>query len=454
MTGLSAHRTRIGVALVVLGLLVNPWTVGYLAADGRIDDAGPMAGVLLVSVACILGGLQLLLRWVESLSWGRPVSGTRAGAVIVIAAALVAGTAWRIVSYNQAHRHTTLVHAGQQHATPAQEQWAEEFYQRSLAAALKHGWFDFDAAMAQGFQPDRVSHNHFPNLTYMFDDVILDPERPEWLVYDNSPTGKVLMAMMFFTRKLEDVGPTPGGPIAQWHYHPFDRPRCAIEGIWSVGRPDDNGVCAEGVPVTRSPEMFHVWFIDHPLGRFTEMKIVPEYGRDDGFDFRRIHPVAVHFAIALFVIAVLLDLAAVVSGRSQYHRVAWTNLALAAVAVAAAVFTGMTAEVLLKPTHLVHQVLDAHKRFAFASLGIVLLLFCWRFALRGEFPVKAAIVYIALSVVGLGTIGAAGYHGGEMVYTHGAGTQAVDRFARERYWKQVREIYRRQPAETGAHTGH
>jgi uncharacterized membrane protein len=454
MTGFSGHRSRIGMALVALGLLVNPWTIGYLVAeDGRIDDTKQMAAVLFFSVACLLAGLQLVLRWVEPLSWGRPVGGKQAAAAVALAAAVVAGTTWRIASYNNAHRHTHVVEVAQQHATPEQEQWAEDFYQRSLAAALKHGWFDFDAAMAQGFQPDRVSHNHFPNPTYMFDDVILDPERPEWLVYDNAPTGKVLMALMFFTRNLEDVGPTPGGPIAQWHYHPFDRPRCAIEGIWSVGRPDENGVCAEGIPVMRSPEMFHVWFIDHPLGRFTEMKIVPEYGRDGGFDFRKVHPVAVHFAIGLFVVAVLLDLAAVVTRKSRYHWAAWINLVLAVVAIATAVFTGMTAEVLSTPTHLVHQVLDAHKRFAFASLGIVLLLFSWRFVLRGEFPRKAAILYIALSIVGLGTIGAAGYHGGELVYTHGAGSQAVDRFARDRYWKQVRE-YQGLPATAGEHTGH
>jgi uncharacterized membrane protein len=272
--------------------------------------------------------------------------------------------------------------------------------------------------------------------------VILDPERPEWLVYDDSPDGKVLMALMFFTRRLEDVGPTPAGALAQWHYHPYVSPRCAIEGLWTVAHAVENGECAEGVPVMRTPEMFHVWFIDHPLGTFTEMKIVPEYWQEEGFDFRGLHPIVVHFAIALFVIAVALDLLALATGRRDYHRASWLNLACAAVAAAAAVGTGMTAEVLLKPTHEAHQTLDVHRLLGFTSLGTILLLSAWRFVLRGDFPQRAAAAYVVLSLAGLGAIGGTGYYGGEMVYTHGAGVRAIDTFARERYWKQVRDVYR------------
>jgi uncharacterized membrane protein len=334
----------------------------------------------------------------------------------------------------------------EQAVTTEQQQWADEFHQRALAAAMKHGWFDFKTAMASGFQVDRVNHTHFPNLKNMFDGVILDPERPEWLIFHDLPDGgKVLMGFMFFTNKLEDVGPTPAGALAQWHYHPFDRPRCAVNGIWSVSWADDQGRCAEGIPVMRSPEMFHVWFIDHPLGRFSEMDLVPEYWQDDRFELGSLHPISVHFAIALFVIAVVIDLAALVMRKRDYHRIAWVNLALAAVAAIAAVTLGLSAELALKPTHQAHQVLDLHKQLAFASLGAVLILWAWRYVLRGEFPrrASAAALYIALSVAGLGAISGAGYYGGEMVYQHGGGVRALDQFLRERYWTQVREVYNR-----------
>lgn len=454
MTSTNApDRLRLGVALIISGLVLNPWVIGYLATDDwSVDSIGIFASILLFDAACILGGLQLIWRWVERLSWGQPVSATRGLAVVLLFAAIVAGSYWRAASYNRGHGHTTLVHAGHQHATPAQQQWADDFYQRSLAAALKHGWFDIDKALAQGFQADRVNRTHYPHLKYMFDDVILDPERPEWLVYDDSPDGKVLMALMFFTRTLDEVGPTPAGSLAQWHYHPYRTARCAIEGLWTVGRPDTNGECAEGIQVMRTPEMFHVWFIDHPLGRFTEMKIVPEYWQEEGYDLRRLHPMVVHFAIALFLIAVLLDVVAVVTSKREYHWVAWINLVLAAIAAVAAVVTGMTAEILLALTHEAHQTLDWHKLLGFTSLGCILVLFAWRFALRGQFPRKAAVLYLVLSVVGVGAIGGTGYYGGEMVYSHGAAVRAVDQFARERYWKHVREVYRNAPAATVSET--
>jgi uncharacterized membrane protein len=286
----------------------------------------------------------------------------------------------------------------------------------------------------------------------MFDDVILDPERPEWLIYDDSPDGKVLMGLMFFTRELLEVGPTPGGQLAQWHYHPYETPRCAVKELWTVGQTDENGKCAEGVPVTRTPEMFHVWFIDHPLGRFTEMKIVPEYWQEDDTDFRRMHPVVVHFAIALFLVAVALDLVALVT-RRDYHHAAWINLVLAAVAAVAAVGTGLTAEVFLTPTHEAHQTLDLHRPFGYATLATVLVLTAWRFGLRGAFPRRAAALYVLVSLLGVGAVAGAGYYGGEMVYTHGAAVGTLDRFARDAYWRQVREIYRAPSSEVGGRSG-
>lgn len=452
---IAKHKSRIGVGLVIAGVLLNPWLIGYLATDdGSLDRQRLFAAILFVSGACVLGGLQLLFRWVDRL-WSAGPVGFRKGAAVVGLVALVnAGTHWRIVSYQSAHNHTMLVTSAHEHATADQQKWSEDFYQRSLAAAQKNGWFDINNALAQGFQPDRVNGSHYPNLAYMFDDVILDPERPEWLVYDDSPQGKVLMALMFFTRTLEEVGPTPGGPIAQWHYHPYETPRCAIKGLWTVGRPDDEGHCAEGIPVTRTPEMLHVWFMDHPLGRWTEMKIVPDYRADKDFPLLRLHPIAVHFAIALFVVGVLLDVVAIVASKPQYHWPAWINLTLGVLAATAAITAGMTAEASVRVSHEVHQTLDTHKLLGFSGFGIILLLCAWRFALRGGFPQRAAVLYCVLSVAGLAAIGGAGYYGGELVYDHGVGVRAIDTFTRDTYWKKVQAVYRQAPAEVFEHAGH
>jgi uncharacterized membrane protein len=438
--------------LVVAGLLANPWFVGALTADGSIDRLDLFGAILFVSALCVLGGMQLLVRWVQLLAFGRQVTAVRAA--VAVGAFAAAGTLayCGITAYQGSHDHTTVVSAGHAQATPEQHQWTRDFYRRSFDAAVKNGWFDIDRALSQGFQRDRINRTHFPHPAYMFDDVILDPERPEWLVYDDGPDGKVLMALMFFTRNLEDVGPTPGGPLAQWHYHPYNDVRCAIQGLWTVGKADASGRCAEGVPVTRTPEMFHVWFMDHPIGHFSEME--PDIGKEPAIDLRRLHPLTVHFAIALFVIAVLIDVVGAFTRRVDYHGASWINLALAATAAVAAVGTGMTAEVQLKPTHELHQTLDTHRLLGFGSLAIMAALAMWRYALHGRFPTRARSLYLAMSVAGVALVGGTGFYGGELVYRHGAAVRAIDQFAHDRYLEQVREIRKQQPPPQPDHTGH
>ena len=463
MPTVPQRDTRFAAVLAVAALALNPWVIGYAATDdGAIGPPHHFAAVLMLSAACVLGALQVRWRWVDRLSWTATAGPIRSVAVVGLFALLIAGTYWRVASYQRAHNHTTTVAAEHEHVTAAQQQWAEDFYRQSLAAAVKHGWFDINKAFAQGFQVDRVNGSHFPNLQYMFDDVLLDPERPEWLIYDDSPDGKVLMGFMFFTRELEEVGPTPAGSLAQWHFHPYETPRCAVKGLWTVGRVSDDGTCAEGIPVSRTPEMFHVWFMDHPLGRFTEMDIVLPYGEEAKFNRATLHPIMVHFAIALFIVAVLLDIAGVATAKRDLHRAAWINLVIAAIAVVAAVFSGVTAELVAKPTHEAHQTLDTHKLLAFGSLGGILLLFSWRYLLRGHFPQRGVAMYVLLSVGSVGAIAGASYYGGEMVYTHGTGVRAIDVYTRDRYFNQVRAVYRNDAAavqqgvqeRAPAHTGH
>ena len=217
--------------------------------------------------------------------------------------------------------------------------------------------------------------------------------------------------------------------------------RCAVKELWTIGKANNKGECAEGEPVTRTPEMLHVWFIDHPLGRFTEMKIVGEYDRNPSFDIRLIHPTVVHFAIGLFIISVLFDLLGKLFRSQSFHQAALFNLVIGVIAVIISVAFGMVAELQLKPSLLAHTTLDLHKILAFSTLAVILILFIWRVGLRGNFPARGGLLYLLLSGIGVGLISGTGYYGGEMVYRHGAAVRVVDEFTRERYWKQVEHIY-------------
>ncbi|MGE4615940.1 MAG: hypothetical protein AAEJ43_02830 [Gammaproteobacteria bacterium] len=48
-------------------------------------------------------------------------------------------------------------------------------------------------------------------------------------------------------------------------------------GLLVIGAPGEDGACAHGFPNHRTPEMLHVWLLDHPQGRFaTRMELPPE----------------------------------------------------------------------------------------------------------------------------------------------------------------------------------
>jgi hypothetical protein len=66
------------------------------------------------------------------------------------------------------------------------------------------------------------------------------------------------------------------------------------------------------------------------------------------------------------------------------------------------------------------------------------------------------IGYLAVSLVSLGALAGAGYYGGRMVFQHGAGVSAIEQFARDRYLRQVRDVYRPETVQDGhvAPAGH
>ena len=150
--------------------------------------------------------------------------------------------------------------------TPEQSRAADDLLRRSLTVAEERGWFDYERGLADGFHNMReLDRLHFANDAHLRDGRMLDPERPEFLMYYDTSGGKKLAGFMYLADTQYGSGPQIGGPLTVWHYHIWDRPMC-----WSAGVPlaSATGTCVEGVPADRSPEMIHVWFIEHPEGSF------------------------------------------------------------------------------------------------------------------------------------------------------------------------------------------
>ncbi|HUD71047.1 MAG TPA: hypothetical protein VMQ62_03715 [Dongiaceae bacterium] len=152
--------------------------------------------------------------------------------------------------------------------TPEQKRAADDMVQRCYESAARHGWYDFAKATADGFRLKVSDDTHYNNIDFLFDDRVLDPDRPEYLMFYDTPTGgKVLAGFMFVPRNNMEEGPQFGGPLTRWHYHTWGSPICLVKGVLDMGTPVD-GKCAAGAPSYKSPEMLHVWLLDHPQGPF------------------------------------------------------------------------------------------------------------------------------------------------------------------------------------------
>ena len=157
--------------------------------------------------------------------------------------------------------------------TTNQQRATEELVQRSFEVAEKRGWYDLDQAVKDGYRQLFRDPVHFANEAFIMDDRILDPERPEYLMYYKTPKGTYLAGFMFVVRSPREEGPQVGGALTKWHYHVWSRPRCLKSGRITVGLANEDG-CNIGEPSDRSPEMIHLWLLDHPGGRFSRQMAV------------------------------------------------------------------------------------------------------------------------------------------------------------------------------------
>jgi uncharacterized membrane protein len=134
-----------------------------------------------------------------------------------------------------------------------------------------------------------------------------------------------------------------------------------------------------------------------------------------------IHPIFVHFAIALTLFGVGLDAFALLRGKSHWHEAAKMNLIGGVVAMAAAVASGWWDHErwheVAEHTHFTPNLMEMHEYLGWSLLALFSLLLIWR--IRSTTSPSRSFVWIAL--VGALGILVQGHIGGQMVFLQGAG---------------------------------
>jgi hypothetical protein len=134
-----------------------------------------------------------------------------------------------------------------------------------------HQFVDLDDAIAAGFKPItpmNLKLVHYANPAWYLDGRVLDPNRPESLMYAFPPVGDPILLGAMFLMTPGQPGPQVGGCLTQWHVH--DNLCLADAGGAMVGVVGPDGTCPAGSHNKVTPEMLHVWGIDLPGGPFSE----------------------------------------------------------------------------------------------------------------------------------------------------------------------------------------
>jgi hypothetical protein len=267
--GIAAHETPDQVAMAckvveIAGLLA----LGAPLTARRRRRLLATSGTLGVTVAVLLGVWTIALTGGEAGHQHGDSDPAAADIAAVAAADTAADTAADEAdaagSGEHAHAPTVgmAMPAGDgRPATPAQRRAAAELYRQVRTAIAPYA--DPAVAVAAGYKATgiRGAGFHADNPAYGKDGRMLDPARPETLVYATRADGTpVLLGAMFEVPGLRDAGPAVGGPLTVWHAHEqvcFGLLPPSLAGLTSP-----LGACPAGsVLIALTNEMIHVWTV-------------------------------------------------------------------------------------------------------------------------------------------------------------------------------------------------
>jgi len=166
--------------------------------------------------------------------------------------------------------------SGVEGVTPEQQAYAENLV--AVTVIRLPQWSDPAVAEAAGFHSigdAGTGHEHYVQWDWINDDVWLDPDAPESLVYEPQPDGsKKLVSAMYMlptSVALEDV-PNYGGALMQWHIHDnlcYTNDPVAPQ---VAGLTRGDGSCRPPLVKHDEAAMIHVWITPHQCGPFAALE--------------------------------------------------------------------------------------------------------------------------------------------------------------------------------------
>lgn len=134
-----------------------------------------------------------------------------------------------------------------------------------------------------------------------------------------------------------------------------------------------------------------------------------------------IHPMVVHFPIALLSTSVLFEALALRWWPDRFRNAGLLTLTVGLASAAAAVLTGHVEEEAVEHSGIPEEILEFHEKLGQGTFWVFLLVLGLRLAMQGEFIRNRPWLVLAVGLVGVLVLMTAGYSGGTLVYEFGAG---------------------------------
>ena len=116
-----------------------------------------------------------------------------------------------------------------------------------------------------------------------------------------------------------------------------------------------------------------------------------------------IHPLIIHFPIALLSVGFLCDLLSYILQNKNLAHAGWWNFIFGVVSSVCALITGLITDLSSKPS-LIDEPFPVHENHASLQIFVVcifLALMIWRINLRGSLPTNSRSAVIYLGVLGV-----------------------------------------------------
>lgn len=133
-----------------------------------------------------------------------------------------------------------------------------------------------------------------------------------------------------------------------------------------------------------------------------------------------LHPMVVHFPIALFIVAVGLDIMSLIFKKKEWHQSALTMYVLAALFTPLVIRTGIIEAVKLK---LDHPLLDEHRTNAIRLMWLSLASLPILYLVKNKWSKGFRIIFIIFLISMAGLVSFTAHKGGQMVYEYGVGVE-------------------------------